>query len=71
MWFDGTITSIRKLKTCLQQRSQEDIKPAQLYGVSEMFVNLNIPSFDEFKHSNYDVNLYIVLEVEFKTLVTR
>ena len=30
MWFDSTVTAMRKLKICLQQRSQEDIKPAQI-----------------------------------------
>ena len=31
MWFDSTVTSMRKLRiNFLQQRSQEDIKPAQI-----------------------------------------
>ena len=31
MWFDSTVTSVGKLKkSCLQKRSQEDIKPAQI-----------------------------------------
>ena len=30
MWFDSTVTSMRKLKTCLELRSQEVTKPAKI-----------------------------------------
>ena len=67
MWFDSTVTSMRKLKIVYNNYLKRILNFLPKYNsASEMFVNLNIPS-----SMSYYENLYIVLGVEFKTLVTR
>ena len=66
MWFDSTVTAMRKLIIAYNNGLRRILNLPKYNSASEMFVNLNIPSFDELLR-----NLYIVLRVEYKTLVTR
>ena len=47
MWFDSTVTSMRKLKIAYNNGLRMILNLPKYNSPSEMFVNLNIPSFDE------------------------
>ena len=47
MWFDSTVTSMRKLKIAYNNGLRRILNLLKYNRASEMFVNLNIPSFDE------------------------
>ena len=47
MWFDSTVTSMRKLKIAYNHGLRRILNLPKYNSASEMFVNLNIPSFDE------------------------
>ena len=47
IWFDSTVTSMRKLKIACNNGLRRILKLPKYNSASEMFVNLNIPSFDE------------------------
>ena len=47
MWFDSTVTSTRKLKIAYNNGLRRILNLPKYNSASEMFVNLNIPSFDE------------------------
>ena len=64
MWFDSTITSMRQLKIDYNNGLRGILNLPKYNSASEMFVNLNIPSFDELLRK-----FVTVLRVEFKTLV--
>ena len=56
MWFDSTVTSMKKLKIAYKNGLRMSLNLPRYNSASEMFVNLNIPSFNELLQ-----NLYIVL----------
>ena len=66
MWFDSTVTAMRKLKIAYNNGLRRILNLPKYNSASEMFVNLTF----HLSMSYYE-NLYIVLRVEFKTLVTR
>ena len=45
MYFDSTVTSMRKLKMAYNNSLRRILKLSKYNSASEMFVNLNIPSF--------------------------
>ena len=47
MWFDSTVTAMRKLKIAYNNGLRRILNLPKYNSASEMFVNLNIPSFDE------------------------
>ena len=47
MWFDSTVTAIRKIKIAYNNGLGRILNLPKYNSASEMFVNLNIPSFDE------------------------
>ena len=47
MWFDSTVTSMRKLKIAYNNGLRRMLNLPKYNSASEMFVNLNISSFDE------------------------
>ena len=47
MWFDSTITSMKKLKIAYNNSLRRLLNLPKYNSASEMFVNLNIPSFNE------------------------
>ena len=47
MWFDSTVTAMRKLKIAYNNGLRRILNLAKYNSASEMFVNLNITSFDE------------------------
>ena len=47
MWFDSTVTSMRNLKIAYKNSLRRILNLPKYNSVSEMFVNLKIPSFDE------------------------
>ena len=47
MWFDSKFTSMRKLKIAYNNGLRRIQNLSKYNSASEMFVNLNIPSFDE------------------------
>ena len=47
MWFDSTVTAMRKLKIAHNNGLRRILNLPKYNSASEMFVNLNIPSFDE------------------------
>ena len=47
MWFDSTVTSMGKLKVAYNNSLRRILNLPKYNSVSEMFVNLNILSFDE------------------------
>ena len=47
MWFVSTVTSMRKLKIAYNNGLRRILNLSKYNSASEMFVNLNIPSFDE------------------------
>ena len=47
MWFDSTVTDMRKLKIAYNNGLRRILNLPKYNSASEMFVNLNIPSFDE------------------------
>ena len=47
MWFDSTVTSTRKLKIAYYNGLGGILNLPKYNSASEMFVNLNIPSFNE------------------------
>ena len=58
MWFDSTVTAMRKLKIAYNNGLRRILNLPKYNSASKMFVS-------------YYENLYIVLRVEFKALVTR
>ena len=65
MWFDSTVTSIKKLKIAYNKGLGRLLNLPKYNSASEMFVNLNIPSFNELLQ-----NLYLVLRQELLNLIT-
>ena len=47
MWFDSTVTSMKKLKIAYNNGLRRLLNLPKYNSASEMFVNLNIPSFSE------------------------
>ena len=47
MWFDCTVTSMKKLKIAYNNGLRRLLNLPKYNSASEMFVNLNIPSFNE------------------------
>ena len=47
MWFDSTVTAMRKLRIAYNNGLRRILNLPKYNSASEMFVNLNIPSFDE------------------------
>ena len=47
MWFDSTVTSMKKLKIAYNNSLRRLLNLPKYNSASEMFVNLNIPSFNE------------------------
>ena len=47
MWFDSTVTSLKKLKIAYNNGLRRLLNLAKYNSASEMFVKLNIPSFGE------------------------
>ena len=47
MWFDSTVTSMKKLKISYNNGLMRILNLPKYNSASEMFVNSNIPSFDE------------------------
>ena len=47
IWFDSAVTSMRKLKITYNNGLRRILNLSKYSSASEMFVNLNIPSFDE------------------------
>ena len=47
MWFDSTVTSMNKLKIAYNNGLRKLLNLPKYNSASEMFVNLNIPSFGE------------------------
>ena len=47
MWFDGTVTSMKKLKIAYNNGLRGLLNLPKYNSASEMFVNLNIPSFSD------------------------
>ena len=47
MWFDSTVTSMKKLKIAYNNGLRRLINLPKYNSASEMFVNLNIPYFNE------------------------
>ena len=47
MWFDSTVTSMKKLKIAYNNGLRRLLNLPKYNSASEMFVNLNIPSFNE------------------------
>ena len=47
MWFDGTVTSMKKLKIAYNNGLRRLLNLPKYNSASEMFVNLNISSFNE------------------------
>ena len=47
MWFDSTVTAMRKLKIAYNNGLRRILNLPKYNSAFEMFVNLNIPSFDE------------------------
>ena len=47
MWFDSTVTSMKKLKIAYNNGLRRLLNLAKYNSTSEMFVKLNIPSFSE------------------------
>ena len=47
MWLCSTVTSMRKLKIAYNNDLRGILNLPKYNSASEMFVNLNIPSFDE------------------------
>ena len=47
MWFDSTVTSMKKLKIAYNKGLRRLLNMPKYNSASEMFVNLNIPSFSE------------------------
>ena len=47
MWFGSTVTAMRKLKIAYNNGLRRILNLPKYNSASEMFVNLNIPSFDE------------------------
>ena len=47
MWFDSTVTSMKKLKIACNNGLRRLLNLPKYNSASEMFVNLNIPSFNE------------------------
>ena len=47
MWFDSTVTSMRKLKIAYNNSLRKIQNLSKYNSASEMFVSLNIPSFNE------------------------
>ena len=45
MWFDSTVTSMNKLKIACKSGLRRLLNLPKYDSASEMFVNLNIPSF--------------------------
>ena len=66
MWFDSTVTSMKKLNIAYNNGLRRILNLPKYNSASEMFVNLN-----NLFSMSYSENFYIVLRVEFKTLVTR
>ena len=65
MWFDSTVTSIKKLKIAYNNGLRRLLNLLKYNSASEMFVNLNIPSL----MSCYE-NLYLVLRPQLLNLTT-
>ena len=47
MWFDSTVTAMKKLKIAYNNGLRRLLNLPKYNSASEMFVNLNIPSFGE------------------------
>ena len=47
MWFDSTVTAMRKLKIAYNNGLRRILYLPKYNSASEMYVNLNLPSFDE------------------------
>ena len=47
MWYDSTVTSMKKLKIAYNNGLRRILNLPKYNSASEMFVNLNIPSFNE------------------------
>ena len=47
MWFDSTVTSMRKLKIAYNNSLRRVLNLSKCNSASEMFVNLNILSYDQ------------------------
>ena len=47
MWFDSTVTAMRKLKIAYNNGLRRILNLPKYNSASEMFVNLKLPSFDE------------------------
>ena len=64
MWFDSTVTSMKKLKIAYNNGFRRLLNLPKYNSASEMFVNLNIPSFTATE------SLYSVLRQELLNLTT-
>ena len=62
MWFDSTITLMKKLKITYNNSLSKFLNLPKYNSASEMFVNLNMPSFSE---------LLRKFEFSFKTIIIR
>ena len=47
MWFDSTVTAMRKRNIAYNNGLRRILNSPKYNNASKMFVNLNIPSFDE------------------------
>ena len=47
MWFDSTVTAMKKLKFAYNNSLRRLLNLTKYNSASEMFANLNIPSFSE------------------------
>ena len=47
MWFDSTVITVRKLKIAYNNSLRRILNLSKYSSASEMFVNLNIPSFEQ------------------------
>ena len=66
MWFDTTVTSMRKLKIAYNNGLRRMLNLPKYNSAFEMFVDFNIPSFDKLLRK-----FVYGFGVKFKTLVTR
>ena len=71
MWFESTITSMGKLKIACNNGLSKILTLSKYYSVSEMFVNQNIPYFDELSRKYFcfsfvsSILLLYFLDIEF------
>ena len=65
MWFDSTVTSMKKLKIANNNRLRRRLHLPKYNSASEMFVNLNMPVFGELLRKFVFSFKYRIMNLEF------